>query len=139
MREHKYPVLLILKGKHGNHYFHLTGKDDLKKALARVFEINESNKYYYFEDNLEEQIAEKEKQIQILSTINAGAVPSLATYLKEQVEALSRDIRNIRNEIIDKTLYEKAKGGDSDATAKFVWDRQFNEYEELCFETYEKI
>ena len=128
-----FPYLLILKGKHGNHYFHIGSEMDREKTLIEIFKINEENGYYsfYSMDEYTRRIAEKQL---LLARMQDPEVSDLVD--KNKIEHITREIRHYKWEKEDALLYESAKAGNIGAIKQFVWQRRDSEYEELEIEQY---
>ncbi len=102
----KYPFLLILKGKHGNHYFHITDNESYLDAHVKIFKINQSNGYYH---DLGEEfdhgswIAEKR---QTLEKIKSDEILSSQIGL-HNINRIERDIEGMEEQQKFQRMYAK--------------------------------
>lgn len=134
----KFPCLLILKGKHANYYFHATNEFTFVDCLARVFDINEENDYYYFDtdEEVETKRAAFQNELEGLEKIKSSDLGGLIQDLDGRMKRVQREMAYLLEERRDKGLYDAASAGDADAKALFAWRRRSGEYEELEIESY---
>jgi hypothetical protein len=128
----KYPYLMILKGKHGNYYFHVDSKNDFVESCRKIFNINNENRFYCFqtEDEYDAKITNLREQIIRMTD------PNIQDLIDEaKLKAYQNNLRYYIDDKVDAKLFEMAKSDDR-AMVNFVMNRSDFEYEKIVTETY---
>lgn len=137
-RDQKYPYLLILKGKHGNDYFHITRREDVVEALGKIFDINDANDYYGDESSreyYEAEIGYKEEGIANIEKLGEAALKELPE-LVERLKSHKRAIAQAKAYVAEIDTAIRIRNGENELKAKFVWNRRDHEYEGIEQEYY---
>lgn len=138
-RDQKYPYLLILKGKHGNDYFHVTDQESLNEALGRIFDINDGNGYYDTEDQREyyEEIIAKNTEALTLLEPSVDNLPEPAkSDVKKHISNAKGNIAYAKESLAEIGILTRIRAGERKLAGRFVWNRRDSEYEYIEQEYY---
>lgn len=127
-----YPYLMILRGKHGDHYFHVDNESNFIETCRKIFNINNENRFYLFqqEDEYDAKITNLKEQIARMTD------PSIRDLIDEpKLRAYQNNLRYYMDDKVDAKLFEKAKVDDK-AMVNFVMNRRDYEYEKIIVESY---
>ena len=123
---------MFLKGKHGNHYFHVNSESDFIESCRKIFNINNENRFYCFqkEDEYDAKITNLREQIIRMTD------PSIQDLIDEsKLRAYQNNLQYYIDDKVDAKLFEMAKSDDK-AMVNFVMNRSDFEYEKIVTETY---
>lgn len=127
-----YPYLMILNGKHGKHYFHVNNESDFIDSCRKIFDINNTNRYYIFqqEDEYDAKITNLKEQIARMTD------PSIQDLIDEsKLRAYRSNLEYYIDDKADAKLFEEAKLNDK-AMVRFIMNRRDYEYEQIITEKY---
>lgn len=125
--------IIIQEGKHGNDYYDASTQADADASLLKIFKSNDDVGYYEYDGihELEAEVAELEKQAQTLPPGLSQAHYKIQEDAKRNLISKKRDLAQAK---ADAELMKRAKKGDVEAVAEFLWKRRDGEYEGIRVE-----
>lgn len=132
------PYLLIMRGKHGDFYFHVPSVEAFYLATKRIFQINKDNYYYTY-------LEEKVRALRIAPpsmTIEQAANQDkeLKDFIEKRWKEYNAQIQYTESEKNERTLYDKCLAGDENSIASFVTSRgREHQYEKLSYESFDSL
>src|SRR5271166_924763 len=122
--------IIIQESKHGNDYYDASTQAAADASLLKIFKSNYEMGYYESGavEDLEKEVAELELQAKPLPPGLSQAHYKIQEDAAKKLKSTKQDLAQAQE---DAALMVRAKKGDVEAVAEFLWKRKDGEYEDV--------